>query len=140
MNEDEGFWGHAFSSLGDNFDLVLSAAADLVANVTPGSGEFLSGDAYRTAQTVEEQRARDEGREVDPERIAASGSGGVATIGAAASQTVDDTEAVAGQVLSGAGKALDVLTDPWLLGGIAVVIVGVLAAPYLVPAVRAVTK
>lgn len=137
------FWTHAFDSLGDNLSIIGAVGSDLLANVNPFSDEFLTGDATATATEVERQIARDQGRQVNPQRIDASKGGGLGTVRDATAKTVDDTKAAAGQALDTAGKAaggvLDAITSPWVLGALALVVAGVLAAPYVVPAYRAVT-
>lgn len=125
------FWEHAFDSLGDNFMIAWAASADLAENLNPLSDQFLSGDAINTAREVEEQRARDEGREIDPERIRQSASGGLELIEEGAGQTA---AAVGHEV----GTVVGIVTNPWVVGAVVTLAIAILAAPYVVPAMKAV--
>lgn len=138
-----GFWSDAFEDLSDNAAIVWAAVGDINDNLNPLSDQFLSGEARRTATEVEEQLAREQGREVDPRRIAVSSSGGLERIAEAGTQTGKDVgHAVASTLESGgklAGGALDLLSNKWVLGGLAVVVVLAVAAPYIAPAVARAT-
>lgn len=140
----DGFWSHAFDSLEDNVDLFFAAVEDLSDNLNPLSDQFLSGDARNTATEVERQIARDEVREVDPARIERSAAGGLGTLRDAAEGTAAEIKAAAGETLDTTaqvvGGVLDALTNPWVLGTIGLVVVGVLVAPYAVPAFKAVAS
>lgn len=127
------FWEHAFDSLGDNLEIIGAVQADVIGNLNPFSDQFLSGDAYTTASVVESQNARDENRPIEPNRIHASGDGGLALISEAASET-------ASQVKTAAGDVVSFVTNPWVIGGVVTVVVAIFAAPYVVPALKAVTS
>lgn len=137
-----GFWEHAFDSFGDNVALLNAAAGDVIDNANPFSDQFASGNAHNTAAEVERQRALEQGREFDPDKVAASEGGGLGTIVQAVTDTGHDVGAAVGHTVAEAGKAaggaLDALTNPWVLGGLAAVVVLVLVAPYAVPAIKAV--
>ena len=105
----------------DNVAVVNAAATDALNPVN-----WWNGEAPNTARVVEEQMAEREGRPVSEARIDASKTGGLARIGEAAGDTVDD-------VADKAKKAGDFLGEwgPWLLGGVAVLAVAFVAAPYV---------
>lgn len=138
-----GFWEHAFDSFSDNLAILGAVVVDVAGNTNPFSEQFLSGDAHATAAEVESQLSRDQGREYDLSRVESSAEGGLSLIGDAASQTGSQVGAAVGETLatagSAAGKTLDALTNPWVLGALAVVVVGVLVAPYAIPAIKAAT-
>jgi hypothetical protein len=140
----DGFWEHAFDSFGDNIDIIGSVLEDVADNLNPLGDQFLSGDARNTAETVERQLAAAEGRDVDQSRIENSAQGGLELIDEGVRATASDVQAETGKVLSGAaevaGGALDLVTNPWVIGAVGVVVLAVFAAPYVVPAVVAVTK
>jgi hypothetical protein len=139
-----GFWEHAFDSFGDNIDILGAVVEDAADNLNPWSDQFLSGDAKNTATVVETQLAAEGNRDVDQSRIDRSAAGGLELIEEGVSATGGDVKAAAGTVLDSAGKvagkALDALSDPWLLGALGFAVIAIVAAPYVVPAVVAVTK
>lgn len=133
----DGFWSHAFGSLGDNLSIINAVAGDVEDNLNPFSDAFMSGDAGQTAAEVERQRALEQGRAYDQAKVDRSKDGGLATVGTAAEETGDQVGAKVGEVVDGAaavaGGALDMLFNPWVLGAVAVVVVLVIAAPYVAP-------
>ena len=144
MNENEGgFWAHAFDDLGDNLSILGAVAEDVVDNANPWSEEFLSGEAKNTATEVERQLAADEGREVDQGRIDRSSAGGLELVSVAITETGSDVKAAAGSAVSTVGSAaggvLDAITNPWVLGTVGVLVLAILAAPYVIPAFKAAT-
>lgn len=105
----------------DNLELAVSVASD-AADVR----NWWNGTAPNTARTVEEQMAEREGRAVDQGRIDRSAEGGLARIGDAAGETVDQVVEKAKDAGTFLGK-----WGPWILGGVALVVVGVVALPYV---------
>jgi hypothetical protein len=110
----------------DNAKLVATAMDDWHGNLNPFDDRFLTGDAPNTAREVEEQLAREQGREVDQDRIDRSSQAGLELIGRAAYETAEEiTEEVA-------DKAKAAVTwGPWILGGVLIAGVVVLGIVYL---------
>lgn len=101
---------------------VIGAAASDIADVR----NWIDGTAPNTAAIVERQLAEREGREVDQGRIDRSTEGGLGRIGDAAGETVDQIADKAKNAGTFLGK-----WGPWILGGAAVLAVGVIALPYV---------
>lgn len=106
---------------------VGAAGLDLWLNLTPGSAEFLSGDANLTAMEVERQRAKLEGREPDYEAARARfGTGGVSRIAEAAQRTEEQVEE---RVSDTVDKAIT--WGPWIALGVGLVVIAGAAIIYL---------
>lgn len=135
-----------FDSLRDDAAFFVAAADDVMGNLNPLDDRFLSGDAPITATVAEIQLAAEEGRPVDAERIRLSSGKltaeeeayarehnidtGLAVIGTAAKETA---ETAIEEKLKPTLSALELLTNPWVLGGVALVVVAAVAAPYVAP-------
>lgn len=105
----------------DNLAVVNAAAADAI-----DVRNWFTGEAPRTAAIVEEQIAERENRPVSQARIDASAKGGLGTIKDAGAATVNDVAEKAKEAGTFLGK-----WGPWILGGAAVLAVGVIALPYV---------
>lgn len=122
------WWGHAFEDLDDNVAILGAALQDKVAGFWSGSE-----DAPNTARVVEEIRAAEGHRAVDEEKIAKSSKGGLALIEEADKMTGQQVGEVVRDAAGKVGTALDLLTNPWVIGG-AVALVGlVIVGPYVTP-------
>lgn len=139
-----GFWSDAFDNLGDNLTLLGKAAEDLGDNLNPFSDQFASGDAKNTAAEAERQNAERAGREFSQERADASAKGGLEQVRKASAGTVADAGKTVGRIVDGgakvAGTGLDLLTNPYVLAGIAAVVLAILVAPYAAPVVAKAIK
>lgn len=139
-----GWWSEAFDNLGDNLTLLGKAGEDVVQNLNPFSDEFATGEAKATAAEVERQLAQRGGREFDQSRADASAKQGLAKLATGAKATVKDAGKTLAEGADAAGKAaggaLDLLTNPVVLGIGAGIVVLVLLAPYLSPVVAKALK
>lgn len=120
------FFTHAFSSLGDNLTIVGAVAEDTWDAWWSGSK-----DAPNTAKAVEEIRAREQGRDVSQAKIDKSSKGGMELIDKAKDMTVAQVGEKVGDVASGVGGILDLVTNKWFLGLAAAGVVLFVAAPYV---------
>lgn len=111
----------ALGDLWDNVVIVGAAAADASNPVN-----WYYGTAPLTATVAERQTAERENRPVSQARIDKSTTGGLATIGQAASDTATQVEEKAKNAASFLGKY-----GPWILGGVGLVVLGVVALPYV---------
>lgn len=111
------FW----SDLYDNAAVIGAAATDAV-----DVRNWLTGEAPNTARIVEQQVAEREGREVDQGRIDRSTEGGLERIREAGVATIDDVAERA----QNAGTFLGTY-GPWIVGGVALLALGVVALPYV---------
>lgn len=140
----------------DNLALIGTVVDDLGYNLNPFGEGFLSGDAPATALMAEIQNAQLEGRAVDPERARLSGGlltdaeekraaesnidTGLSLVGDAARKTASDVVEKVGDVADSVAKVgsggLAILSNPWALGGVALLVVGAMTAPYWLPLFR----